>query len=531
MQTTTREEQGDVREVEKHSSELRSADVSESCAHPSLHRLNPEHLAEVQTRLKAALAAPMDVTELDLSSLDLYTLPREVPSRIALTRLLLRSNCLLEFPAELACLSSLSELDLSRNRIEVLPESLGQLRSMRSLNLMNNHLRRLERSMPLEALALLTSLERLDLRYNRKLTGDDLEATLRSHLPVQCQLLLGTTAGRSTLATCPGERDASLLRSQLEPWGTPVLRRRLAEVFGVETDPDLGREGIFEKLLAAHTASGPRAWRKVRGQALPDRLAPLLEELLRELRATVFPTGAKRERQGVRAEGYIVLRSEAEALADVVASDGAEENQMQAIIAEAKDEKKAPADYSGAAGGISGVDKRGIDGTSVGGGSQTAPMVIGDRIVQPGMRTIRPTPKANSKRTWGRRRNGDKRQRNDSVWNLTRQVMAEVDPDFLKRCTAIAMTKNFIGSPHIDILNYGPFYGLSLGDFEGGGICVESTPLEVVEVDTKNRFGKIDGRWPHWVAPYTGERYSIIYYQTAGPEVPKTISWFPAVDQ
>ena len=37
----------------------------------------------------------------------------------------------------------------------------------------------------------------------------------------------------------------------------------------------------------------------------------------------------------------------------------------------------------------------------------------------------------------------------------------------------------------------------------------------------------MDGRFPHWVAPYTGERYSVIYYQTEGPEVPKTTA-FPA---
>ena len=28
--------------------------------------------------------------------------------------------------------------------------------------------------------------------------------------------------------------------------------------------------------------------------------------------------------------------------------------------------------------------------------------------------------------------------------------------------------------------------------------------------------GKVDGRYPHWVTPYTGERYSVIYYRTVG---------------
>merc|ERR1712217_476659 len=109
---------------------------------------------------------------------------------------------------------------------------------------------------------------------------------------------------------------------------------------------------------------------------------------------------------------------------------------------------------------------------------------------------------------------------------LATQIMAEVDEDYAKRWTAIAITNCFSGSPHIDFDNIGPFYGLALGDFEGGGICVESSPFEVTEVDTRQRLGKIDGRFPHWVAPYTGERYSVIYYQTLGEEVERTTAVF-----
>ena len=50
----------------------------------------------------------------------------------------------------------------------------------------------------------------------------------------------------------------------------------------------------------------------------------------------------------------------------------------------------------------------------------------------------------------------------------------------------------------------GPFYGLALGDYADGtgGICVECSARVVAEVNTKNRLGKVDGRYPHWVAPY-----------------------------
>jgi hypothetical protein len=54
----------------------------------------------------------------------------------------------------------------------------------------------------------------------------------------------------------------------------------------------------------------------------------------------------------------------------------------------------------------------------------------------------------------------------------------------------------------------------------GGKICVECCTREVAEVETRGRLAKIDGRFVHWVTPYDGERYSIIYYQTEGHVTP-----------
>ena len=49
-------------------------------------------------------------------------------------------------------------------------------------------------------------------------------------------------------------------------------------------------------------------------------------------------------------------------------------------------------------------------------------------------------------------------------------------------------------------------------------IALLYTILCAATVNTKNRLGKVDGRYPHWVAPYDQqkERYSLIYYQTTG---------------
>ena len=48
------------------------------------------------------------------------------------------------------------------------------------------------------------------------------------------------------------------------------------------------------------------------------------------------------------------------------------------------------------------------------------------------------------------------------LFDLAVETLSEVDESFSERFTALAVTKNFVGSPHIDTLNVGPFYGLSL---------------------------------------------------------------------
>ena len=124
-----------------------------------------------------------------------------------------------------------------------------------------------------------------------------------------------------------------------------------------------------------------------------------------------------------------------------------------------------------------------------------------------------------------------KLERHRRVWEAACAAIRELDPQFADTFTALAVTKNFEGSPHIDTLNVGPFYAVSVGDFsEGGGaICVECSATVVAEVDTRGRLAKVDGRFPHWVTPYEGERYSLIYYQTSGEVTPQTTAVFAPV--
>lgn len=102
-----------------------------------------------------------------------------------------------------------------------------------------------------------------------------------------------------------------------------------------------------------------------------------------------------------------------------------------------------------------------------------------------------------------------------------RELMNWADPDYFY--SGIAVTKNFVASPHIDDRDQSFQYAVSLGDFKGGGqLCVEGRDDDNIDyvnvVDTKNRIARVDGRNVHWVRSWnnldSGDRYSLIFYDT-----------------
>ena len=58
-------------------------------------------------------------------------------------------------------------------------------------------------------------------------------------------------------------------------------------------------------------------------------------------------------------------------------------------------------------------------------------------------------------------------------------AVAEVDPVYSRAFSTIAVTKNFVGSPHIDVCDIDTQYGISLGEFSGGALMVEGDPRTV----------------------------------------------------
>ena len=57
---------------------------------------------------------------------------------------------------------------------------------------------------------------------------------------------------------------------------------------------------------------------------------------------------------------------------------------------------------------------------------------------------------------------------------------------------------------------------MGLGDYEGGQLRVFGTH-GVTDVDTRNRWVRFDGRYPHEVRPYRGTRYSVVFFQLVPP--------------
>lgn len=92
-----------------------------------------------------------------------------------------------------------------------------------------------------------------------------------------------------------------------------------------------------------------------------------------------------------------------------------------------------------------------------------------------------------------------------SLYKSLRALIRYYDPDF--KYTTIQVNKNVFCNPHVDKNNMGPSYGIALGDFTGGKLVVEGK-----EFNIHNKFLQFDGRKGHWITPFEGTRYSIIYF-------------------
>jgi Leucine-rich repeat (LRR) protein len=118
------------------------------------------------TELKQALAFPDKVTRLNLSGLNMESLPQEISLFKNLRYLNLRNNHFKIFPEELSKLQNLKVLDVGENLFSSLPQSLSSFESLEELFIDNE--RNLDFENSLEVIAAIPKLRILHLENNRE---------------------------------------------------------------------------------------------------------------------------------------------------------------------------------------------------------------------------------------------------------------------------------------------------------------------------------------------------------------------------
>ena len=120
-------------------------------------------------------------------------------------------------------------------------------------------------------------------------------------------------------------------------------------------------------------------------------------------------------------------------------------------------------------------------------------------------------------------------QKHSAIWEAAARVIESAGPAQFKY-TSLAVTANFQGSPHRDLLDQSYQFAVSLGEFGqagGGRLCVESGADKITCIETHKRLACIDGRFTHWVDGYDGERFSVIYYSVDESHFTEPISALP----
>lgn len=75
-------------------------------------------------------------------------------------------------------------------------------------------------------------------------------------------------------------------------------------------------------------------------------------------------------------------------------------------------------------------------------------------------------------------------------------------------CDAITLNQNYQTLPHTDKGNRGMSYIIGFGDYEGGELILDGQKLDI-----RYKLTPFDGRLLHSTAPFTGQRYSIVFYK------------------
>ena len=310
------------------------------------------------------------------------------------------------------------------------------------------------------------------------------------------------------------------VRRRAEAAGVPapeafaaIAATRHASVVGARADdrffPDAGA-AVGEKTKKSREtySAADRLWGpgrvpprivRVRGRTVPKALR---DALLATLDATRWPSAS--HRKGVRAAEYLVLAAEINRAKD----GGAKRSKrtLKGLASDENDTNDASEDSE---------DARGTPSTSTS---------TGENRLDPF----------------------------EDLKRAARAVMDWADPGFAY--DHLAVTKDFVGSPHADVNDASHQYAMALGDWPrpGGELVVESEDGATRwVVDTRGRLARFDGRYVHWVRGFEnrrvigGERhqhrkmtsttcrYSVVFYVNKPAHgtrrgAPVDVAWTPA---
>ena len=78
--------------------------------------------------------------------------------------------------------------------------------------------------------------------------------------------------------------------------------------------------------------------------------------------------------------------------------------------------------------------------------------------------------------------------------------------------TTITINRNFQCKPHVDKMNHGLSRIIGLGDYRGGQLRIHHPNGTYTDHDIKNQWLEFDGKQLHETLPFTGNRYTLIYF-------------------
>ena len=100
-------------------------------------------------------------------------------------------------------------------------------------------------------------------------------------------------------------------------------------------------------------------------------------------------------------------------------------------------------------------------------------------------------------------------KKHPELLELAKKLLASHDPKY--KFEEVTINKNHAAAKHVDRNNSGHSYIIGLGNYTGGKLVFEKGPYEGSH-NLKNRWLKFKGDTPHYVEPFTGTRYTLVYY-------------------